>query len=571
MSASACYLSDPHYGYDFVVAVTQESINATLKAYLASLQEPMVNVCFVAAVDGTPTPMDYESFLTLSGGTDPFTMPDGANPEGSDVQNLMKARFMAGFKAQLGIPSVQNPADLPDIVTLSSSISTVQYNMVCSEFTIVQVNASVYAPPSFTSISMPSDNPWYMQSTVNLNLSTVENANYNGLPPAIQAQIKNMSGSAFSVQQLLFDFNSAKLSSLPKVEGVKPGTPTYTLLETWFTGAYFTEMKTDRQPLLGCSIVPQTAPAATMTITDMNLMVNQYVGSDGKPQPSPSYLQQSLSTLNYLCAADGKTLAPPAPFSWNWLEQADISDHDGVLAINRNCFRDYFNDNIANYIPTVCFQVDAHCNADGLSSDMSVDLTPGGQASLSENTGETVLSYSYNTSSYDEAGLNGDLGSLSVGTTYNMNTQFTTVNGNATVVITQNLVISCNMKRNFTRTSGNIVDTTIVDTYTLAVDESGKLGATLITNTTDNSVTPSTDGFEDFFTHSNEVAATIKQQADALVSSNLQDIPLSVLQNYIFPGGQTFAFKDVRFSNNQDLLASISYVDPTAPPTTVPS
>ncbi|KAH6972773.1 hypothetical protein BKA56DRAFT_691286 [Ilyonectria sp. MPI-CAGE-AT-0026] len=398
MSASASNLSNSHYGYHFVVAVTEASINATLKAFMATLQEPVVTVCYVADGTDSPTQMDYEKFKTLAGGTNPFTMPNDADPEGADVQNLLKARFMSAFRAQLGIPPVQDPATLPDIVTLSSDISAVEYNMFCSEFTIVHLNPSGdYAPLSFTSISQPSDNPWYMQSTVNLNLSARDNSGYADLP------------------------------------------------------------------------------------------------------------------------------------------------------------------------------VDAHCDADGLSSDMSVDFTPGGQASLTETSGATVLSYSYTASSSDDAGSGGALGSLYIGTTYNMETQFTNINGNASVVISQNLIITCDMKRNFTVTDGNIVDKTIVDTYTLAVDESGTLGATMISHTTDNSVTPSTDDFQDFFTGSNEVASGIKEQAGALVSSNLHDIPLSVLQKYIFPGGQTFAFKDVRFSNNQDLLASISHVDPTAPPPNVPS
>ncbi|KAF4963458.1 hypothetical protein FSARC_8555 [Fusarium sarcochroum] len=571
MSASASNLSSAQYGYDFVVAVTQASVDATLKAFMASLQEPVVSVCYVADDNGDPVQMDFETFKTTAGGTDPFTMPNGADSHGADVKNLINARFLAGFRAQIGMPPVQDPANIPNIVTLSSDISAVQYNMVCSEFTIVQLKFGGFGPTSFTSASQPSDKPWYMQSMVNLNLSAVDNAGYKNLPPTVQDQIKNMSDSAFSVQQLLFDLSSAKLSSPPDIEGVPSGTPTYTLLEEFFTGAYFTEMQKGGQPLLGCSVVPQQAATATMTITDMNLMSNPYVDdTTGQPLVDPSSLQQSLSTLNYLCAADNAQLPQSTHFGWNWLEAADVSDHDGILAINRNCFRDYFKQNLQDYIPAVCFKVDANCNADGLSSDMSVDFTPGGQATPNEVPGETVLSYSYSNNSYDEAGLNGDLGSLDVSTSYNLQTQFTTINGTATVIITQNLVIGCNMKRNFTRTNGNIVDKTIVDTYTLAVNDSGVLGATLVSQPTDNGATPSTDGFEDFFTHSNEVAACIKQQADALVSSNLRDIPLSVLQKYIFPGGQTFTFKDVRFSDNQDLLASITYVDPTAAPLTVP-
>jgi len=42
----------------------------------------------------------------------------------------------------------------------------------------------------------------------------------------------------------------------------------------------------------------------------------------------------------------------------------------------------------------------------------------------------------------------------------------------------------------------------------------------------------------------------------------MKDIPINVFQDFIFPGGQTFIFKDVRFSSHQDLISHITYADP---------
>ena len=41
MSASQSQLSAARYGYDFVVATTQASINATMKQFLSGLTEPL--------------------------------------------------------------------------------------------------------------------------------------------------------------------------------------------------------------------------------------------------------------------------------------------------------------------------------------------------------------------------------------------------------------------------------------------------------------------------------------------------------------------------------------------------
>jgi hypothetical protein len=46
MSASQSFLSSPEYGYDYVVAVTQDSINATALAFL-STKQPVVNACWI--------------------------------------------------------------------------------------------------------------------------------------------------------------------------------------------------------------------------------------------------------------------------------------------------------------------------------------------------------------------------------------------------------------------------------------------------------------------------------------------------------------------------------------------
>ncbi|KAM0208995.1 hypothetical protein ACHAQD_011148 [Fusarium lateritium] len=263
-------------------------------------------------------------------------------------------------------------------------------------------------------------------------------------------------------------------------------------------------------------------------------------------------------------------LQRPTPFDWTWLEPSDLNTRDGILAINRNWLRNYFNQQLRDYIPNVCFQVDAHCDADMFSCQMSANCSPGQQPNLSQVSGATVLSYDYTSSSSDEAGVNGDLGSLAISTTYNMVIQFTTLNGNPSIVITQNLLISCNMRRDFTQTESNLVNETIVDTYTLSVDNDGTLGASLTTNSIDNSTNNFTNSSEPF-TNLGDMVNNIRNLGRALTSTNVHNIPFSDIHKYVFPGGQKFAFKDVQFSENQDLVASITYLDPSAPPPTVHS
>ena|SRR5437870_10155293 len=132
-------LSSPKYGYDFVVATTQESINATMKEYLSGVAEPEVIMCYVMDTTGNPQVIDYKALVRLANNTDPFSVPNRANPATDEgVQNLAGAYFMYGIKAKIGLPPGIPPQRLPDIVNLGADTSSIIYNLMCLEFTVVE-------------------------------------------------------------------------------------------------------------------------------------------------------------------------------------------------------------------------------------------------------------------------------------------------------------------------------------------------------------------------------------------------------------------------------------------------
>ncbi|KAF4438165.1 hypothetical protein FACUT_5030 [Fusarium acutatum] len=234
------------------------------------------------------------------------------------------------------------------------------------------------------------------------------------------------------------------------------------------------------------------------------------------------------------------------------------NNQNGALAISRDNLRDFYAQSLQNYLPSVCFLVEAHCEVyQMMNCAMSAAIRPGGQPNLSEVAGETVLSYSYSNQSHDGAGFNDQIGSLTIGTNYNMDIQFTNANGAATIVITQHLVINYYTKMLQTEGSGNAVDKTIVDTYTLTVDENGILSAAADPVITDNSTAPD-DSMFNSFTGSDGFIRELRGQGDTLQPTSALNIPLSDKATYSFPGGQTSIFKSVQFSDNQDLVASVA-------------
>jgi hypothetical protein len=65
-------------GFDYVVAVTQDSINGALMETLYA-GNPEVILCYVydESDPPVPVPIDHAALITAANGTDPFTVPAG--------------------------------------------------------------------------------------------------------------------------------------------------------------------------------------------------------------------------------------------------------------------------------------------------------------------------------------------------------------------------------------------------------------------------------------------------------------------------------------------------------------
>ena len=119
MSASQSNLSDSKYGYDLVIAVTQASINVTMKEFLSGVQEPEVAVCYVYDQNNDLQPIEYATLIANAKGSDPFTVTDGADATtNQDLINLTNANFAGAVKAQIGLPPKVTFANLPPIASV---------------------------------------------------------------------------------------------------------------------------------------------------------------------------------------------------------------------------------------------------------------------------------------------------------------------------------------------------------------------------------------------------------------------------------------------------------------------
>jgi hypothetical protein len=558
MSTNQSNLSSSRFGYDFVVAFTQAAINSTMLEFINNTQMPLVTMYYNQDSKGAAVPVDRATLLTQTNNTDPLLVPSWSSSSSmtNDIENISKSNFYFAFQAKIGMPPGFQPTNLPDMVTLEAGSQSVNFSLLCAEFTVVVTTFGRTGLISYVNNSQPSGTAWTFTSNVPLK-NIIDNDN---LPPDVQKRLNNLDANAFSIQQLLFDLDNAILESIPAISGIDSSNPAYAELTQVFLDTYFGAMKTNGQPVLGYSIVPKTTlpDPSPLSLTSLNFEVSPYSPANQLPA------QPDLNTLNYLCASDNNTLPPPVPFNWNWIDQPQAGQYDGAIAINRNALAKYFYQQLQDFAPKNCFStwVRVWLSDGGFQCNWTGTLTPGQVPTVVfPTTGDTVLLFTYSCPQYyDSAGLGGDAGSMGLASTYDLSVSFA---GNA-ITIVQHLVVNLYISSLSDGHDGNAIDKTITDTYTIAVTQTGGLTVSNPASVTqDNSNPPSTNGFFNFFNGLNDLSHEIDDAITNYVQTTLTDIPAADLQGFIFPGGNTFTYTDASFSANQDLVSHITYIQPS--------
>ncbi|KAK5047761.1 hypothetical protein LTR84_006426 [Exophiala bonariae] len=559
-------------GYDFVVAVTQASINATMITYLDSLTSPEIIVCYISQESvGTPgytaVEVEFTKLLELTEGVDPFTVtvPSDNQENDPNFQKLLKANFIMGFKARIGIPNVPDKSKLKDIVSLQGDTAQVGFNLMCSEFTVAGIE-TVSVDRFFIQSSQTPASTWLFSTQVDLRLGDLSDSGYSRLSPEAQRKIKNLSDSVFSIQQLLIDLSTATLAESVKISGVEAGSTVETFLEKYFIQKYIAKLKDTGEPMLGCAAVSKGTDRSTMLLTDMDFSVSPYVDSLGKPAASDS--QKELNTLNYLCATDHRALGPAIRFPWNWVDESERADHDGCISINRTRMIEWLEGLVKTTASYHCLRPTVFAkHHDGNITRLYVEVffnenqqpvveypdknMVDSQGQKWNADGKTVLKFSWEGFAADDD----QAGNIELRNKYAMTVDLV----GSTIVITQNIWVWYYVRVPAYGKGHIIVNDTLVDEYSLSTEN----GA-LVVGTVKSKLTQAADphdrsaNISDVNDFGNKIIEAVKQPT----SISLTSIPLSVAPSYVFPGGKSFLFKNVQFSENQDLVACIAYADP---------
>ena len=313
--------------------------------------------------------------------------------------------------------------------------------------------------------------------------------------------------------------------------------------------------------MLGCAVVPQATSQATLGLIDLNFAVSPFVDGAGQPPMTPSEAQLQLTTLGYLCTASSPpALPPPSRFAWNWVDESESANYHGVVAIGRNKLRDWLE-------PLVKKSAESHSmnltifarHHDSNIRLLYVELYKSDLVAPKIEypaDGKTVLRFTHETASDDDDAA----GKAEIQYKYSMEVDLVDNN----IIIMQHVWVRTYIKAGAIDNDNVMVDSTVVDTYEIAVDSTGALGISAPNRTNSDTANPEDrNGSLNFGVRINNDMDTILESLKSFNELRLDSIPLSTAQQFIFPGGKTFTFKKTSFSNFQDLVSYIVYTEPT--------
>ncbi|HVQ40224.1 MAG TPA: hypothetical protein VMS31_21970 [Pyrinomonadaceae bacterium] len=336
------------YGYDMVVATTQDSINKALTRiikgrmhFASEAGPPPFTVCFKQpAGSSSLVAMDPVEFFGVVG--DINLMPDQADQSDKRVAALDALGFDSMFQAQLGMLG-NVPANMQDFVTFDQGTSRVSYHLFFSSLTICTIDEH-RGKPFWRKITQPQDQPWVFRFLINLDMRAGDQNAFNLLPPEVQARIKNLQpDSAFSLTQLMFDLDSVSLQDSPAIEGIDPKSRVYDTLSRVIIENYWQPLKESGGVMLGYGVLPanSNSPSPSIVPTDLNIVLS--ANRDAEGNETHNY---GLYTLDYLVMSENRQLPAPGQFSWNWFGSGEINDGEmiGLTAINRNTYAHFLKD-----------------------------------------------------------------------------------------------------------------------------------------------------------------------------------------------------------------------------------
>lgn len=568
------------FGYDVVIGVAAAAVNSALPQYLLTFQKQSYQKVVVNQ-GGNRQTMSFDDFAKASGGIYPTNIYDGTASSDTAVQKCQNMGMAVAYEIQIGVPDFLNTYNW---FSLDGASQKVKLSLTFQTFTVCgfDAGASCWRKLSQT------NTPWAVSNTVGVQL--LQNAS---LQSAALHEI--LSSNNVAKNQAELDTLRRSITAARKQVQPTPMSP-QSLVADVFTNPVLTidygkasqafihqaeVLLTDALLKVGnqTPFVLGTL-GGPLNVSRSECLISSYVGPPiALPLRQPSSDQQGCDSLNlvsmlpYALPPPGgqawDPLPPPRQFTWNWLKPADVQNFHGVASLSRKWLSDRLLTNMLSTISALSVQQNIEWSYEPyFFTAKTTKLVP---TLRSPFIGSTVLTAnSYGQSNYSAKDVwGGDIPTkLSITTIY----EVSVTTSNAQLVIEQLYGVHITYSEFTIQHPGSHdqsgdcwpVRKRVTDTWSAEVSDNGIVTWKNI-NTTHDGSTPSyplQGNFQVDVAPFPPFMTVAEAPLKSMVSPDLNEIlKLGDLQQsfHPFPGGKDFNFTNVQFSDNGDLIATITY------------
>ena len=332
-----------------------------------------------------------------------------------------------------------------------------------------------------------------------------------------------------------------------------------------FFKEYFRELNKEGGVTLGFTVKSSKPFPNNVSLipTDLNFEISAYKDNGEATQDYDAY------TLNYLIMSDGHTMPASVPFNWNWVERDNLKREAGIMAVNRDTFMGFLSSKLSSSLARLAWKPKCSFSVNLIEAKVGTsfnrDISP--QKFQTIGSGLILLTYSYISSDKSERWFGLNWGNWSV--TYKASC-YASVSGKV-ITIVAGVNARCHLNVDGGVTEGNWASYQITTTYTIGVTSDGTLVVTQNNpQVIDQSEKPDISVWSKIVSAGqivgciNGIQRNLKSWLKNFGTGFADDIAkmLKGSQGWVFPGGKSYAFNDVQFSDNQDLVADLLYVTP---------
>ncbi|WP_440135506.1 hypothetical protein [Chitinophaga sancti] len=569
---------------DFVLAVTQKSINASLKHRLYRSSKDQELIWFGYGDNGQPKEYDFLTMRFRAGNTNFFDIPEGARvKENKVLENYQKAGFIQLIRLKPGIPRVKNLAMLPPVIKFGTD-SEILYTLLFEEFTVITLRGE--GPSAQLEYSrQPLTGIYQVKVKAGLkfiNIDADPATNKNNSSFSLNGQGQNR----YILRQLVADSSKAQIISLPGIDAIGAGSVQEKRLQTLYINLMQKNMivlgtvalEQDPPPTIvniGTTryTVPTPRTSTNLPLKDVTFFINHFKGDKPLPQPADDS-RSGFSSLNFACSVGSGAAVRPASLSWDWIEpKVGKIQADGVLAIRKDAFLNWLSDLVAPFFRRICLQPSCTVES-GWSMTYDLKFAEAGDSQqfkiIPKRTYpdgfNCVMALAYQGESSDSCFQVYSWGNLEC--RYSVASEIYIKDNKIKFYTNVNVWLHINFDSGVTE--GNFAKYVIEQVFDLHVNAYGKIQLqrqpTIISDKSETydvsfwTKLISFGRFDDLLDLQKKFKAGYY---DSLIN-NLDGIEkgLNGAAAMIFPGGNSFVFKDVQFSEGLDLVAHIVHADP---------